>query len=240
MPDIPNPILQQYVKLTEFLGHTLGPSYEVALHDLTNKDRSIIAIANNHVSGREVGAPLTNMALSILKDKSYETSDYRLNYYGVSVNGKDLRSSTLFIKDNGRLVGMLCINFDDSRYLAASENVLRLCHPDIFIDDHIAPQQAEPGDPFPRAVPATTESFHNSIDAVAGDAVGRELIRLGVTADRLTPDERMQIIASLENGGIFLLKGAVKDVADALHCSQASVYRYLSQIKKDDSNSASE
>ncbi|MFR4415475.1 MAG: helix-turn-helix domain-containing protein [Butyricicoccus sp.] len=50
----------------------------------------------------------------------------------------------------------------------------------------------------------------------------------------------MQIIASLENGGIFLLKGAVKDVADALHCSQASVYRYLSQIKKDDSNSASD
>ena len=93
---------------------------------------------------------------------------------------------------------------------------------------------------YKRQVPATTESFHNSIDAVAGDAVGRELIRLGVTADRLTPDERMQIIASLENGGIFLLKGAVKDVADALHCSQASVYRYLSQIKKDDSNSASE
>ena len=85
-----------------------------------------------------------------------------------------------------------------------------------------------------QAVPATTESFHNSIDAVAGDAVGRELTRLGVTADRLTPDERIQIISSLETGGIFLLKGAVKDVADALHCSQASVYRYLSQIKKDE------
>ena len=165
-----NPLLQHYIKLTEFLGQALGPDYEVALHDMTDKNRSIVAIANNHISGREIGAPLTN----------------------------------------------------------------------IFIDDHIAPQQAEPGDPFPRAVPATTESFHNSIDAVAGDAVGRELIRLGVTADRLTPDERMQIIASLESGGIFLLKGAVKDVADALHCSQASVYRYLSQIKKDDSNSASE
>lgn len=43
----------------------------------------------------------------------------------------------MFIKHNSKLVGMLCINFDDSRYLAASENVLRLCHPDIFIDDHI-------------------------------------------------------------------------------------------------------
>ena len=235
-----NLILQHYIKLTEFWGKALGPDYEVALHDLTRKDRSIIAIANNYISGREVGAPLTNMSLGILRDKSYERMDYHLHYYSINVNGKDLRSSTFFIKDNGKLIGLLCINFDDSRYLAASENVLRLCHPDIFIDDHIAPQQAEPGDPFPRAVPATTESFHNSIDAVAGDAVGRELIRLGVTADRLTPDERMQIIASLENGGIFLLKGAVKDVADALHCSQASVYRYLSQIKKDDSNSASE
>ena len=66
MPAVPNPLLQQYMKLTEFLGLTLGPDYEVALHDLTNKDRSIIAIANNHISGREIGAPLTNMALGSL------------------------------------------------------------------------------------------------------------------------------------------------------------------------------
>lgn len=229
-----NPLLQHYIKLTEFLGHALGPDYEVALHDLTDKNRSIIAIANNHVSGREVGAPLTNVALKILMDKSYETQDYRLHYCGVSAEGKTLRSSTLFIKQNGRLIGMLCINFDDSRYQAASESILRLCHPDNFVQDHCTPAQPALGSEAARAVPATTESFHNSIDAVASDAVGRELARLGVTADRLTPDERIQIISSLETGGIFLLKGAVKDVADALHCSQASVYRYLSQIKKDE------
>lgn len=229
-----NPLLQHYIKLTEFLGHALGPDYEVALHDLTDKNRSIIAIANNHVSGREVGAPLTNVALKILMDKSYETQDYRLHYCGVSAAGKTLRSSTLFIKQSGRLIGMLCINFDDSRYQAASESILRLCHPDNFVQDHCTPAQSASGAEAVQAVPATTESFHNSIDAVAGDAVGRELARLGVTADRLTPDERIQIISSLETGGIFLLKGAVKDVADALHCSQASVYRYLSQIKKDE------
>lgn len=228
-----NPLLQHYMKLTEFLGQALGPDYEVALHDLTDKNRSIIAIANNHVSGREVGAPLTNVALKILMDKSYESQDYRLHYCGVSAAGKTLRSSTLFIKQNGRLIGMLCINFDDSRYQEASESILRLCHPDAFVEDHCQPDRPQSGETI-RAVPATTESFHNSIDAVAGDAVSRELARLGVTADRLTPDERIQIISSLEAGGIFLLKGAVKDVADALRCSQASVYRYLSQIKKDE------
>lgn len=57
MPSVPNALLQQYVKLTEFLGQVLGPSYEVALHDLTNKERSIIAIANNHISGGRSARP---------------------------------------------------------------------------------------------------------------------------------------------------------------------------------------
>ena len=37
MASVPNPLLQQYMKLTEFLGLALGPDYEVALHDLTNR-----------------------------------------------------------------------------------------------------------------------------------------------------------------------------------------------------------
>lgn len=145
MANVTNALLQHYVKLTEFLGQALGPDYEVALHDLTDKNRSIIAIANNHVSGREIGAPLTNVALSILRDKSYETSDYRLHYYGVSVNGKDLRSNTMFIKQNGRLIGMLCINFDDSRYRAVSNQLMGLCHPDIFVEDVVMPASPAPG-----------------------------------------------------------------------------------------------
>lgn len=228
-----NSLLQHYIKLTEFLGHALGPDYEVALHDLTDKNRSIIAIANSHVSGRQVGAPLTNVALRVLMDHSYREQDYRLHYRGVSATGKTLRSSTLFIKEGGKLVGMLCINFDDSRFHAVSEDILRLCHPDAFVDTAFQYDETRIRD---LGTPSPAESFHNSIDAVASDAVERELMRLGVTADRLTAEERMQIIASLAADGIFLLKGAVKDVADALACSPASVYRYLSQTRKDDSD----
>ena len=230
MANSTNALLQHYVKLVEFLGYALGPDYEVALHDLTDKTRSIIAIANNHVSGREIGAPLTNVALSILRDKSYETSDYRLHYYGVSINGKDLRSNTMFIKQNGKLIGMLCINFDDSRYRAVSNQIMGLCHPDIFVEDVLQPlEPEEPG--AGSAVRSSPEKFRNSTEAVAADSINRELEALGVTAERLTSDERVKIIAALESNGIFLLKGAVKDVAAGLHCSQASVYRYLSQLK---------
>jgi len=231
MPAVPNPLLQHYVKLTEFLGHALGPDYEVALHDLTDKNRSIIAIANNHVSGREIGAPLTNVALSTLMDKSYETQDYRLHYHGVSVNGKALRSNTMYIKQNGRLIGMLCINFDDSRYREISEQILSLCHPDPFVGE-MPVAEAPHKDPLHASRPAP-EKFRNSTEAVAVDAISRELERMGVAADRLTSEERLQIIAALDEGGIFLFKGAVKDVAAELHCSQASVYRYLSQVRNE-------
>lgn len=224
-----NPLLEKYIHLTEFLGKSLGPDYEIALHDLTDKNHSIIAIVNGHISGRQVGAPLTNVALKVLIDKSYLTQDYLLHYFGVSAKGGTLRSSTFFIKQGGELIGMLCINFDDSRFREAELTIRRLCHPDSFVHEIL-------GDCLPSACPAPTapepESFHNSIEAVASDAVNRELSRLGVTADRLTAEERAEIIASLEAGGIFLLKGAVKNAADALQCSQATVYRYLSQLKK--------
>jgi len=42
---------------------------------------------------------------------------------------------------------------------------------------------------------------------------------------------------TLEKSGLFLLKGAVKDVAAGLHCSQASVYRYLSQVRQENGES---
>lgn len=228
MPAVPNPLLQQYMKLTEFLGIALGPDYEVALHDLTNRDRSIIAIANNHISGREIGAPLTNMALGILRDRSYEHSDYCLQYHGVSVNGKDLRSNTFFIKQDGRLIGMLCINFDDSRYRELSDRLLSLCHPDLFLANVLP----KPGVPEAAEDHPAPEKFRNSSDAVTVDAVNRELDRMGVVAERLTPEERLKVIAALEASGTFLLKGAVKSAAISLHCSQASIYRYLSQVKK--------
>ena len=224
-----NPLLQHYIKLTEFLGQALGPDYEVALHDMTDKNRSIVAIANNHISGREIGAPLTNVALKILMDKSYETQDYRLHYCGLSAEGKTLRSSTMFIKHNSKLVGMLCINFDDSRYRDISDRILGLCHPDLFVTD-VLPQPGTHKAEVRENRPAP-EKFRNSADAVTVDAINRELDRMGVVPERLTSEERLQVITALEASGTFLLKGAVKSAAASLHCSQASVYRYLSQVK---------
>ena len=224
---------RHYSLLVEFLGHILGPDYEIALHELKDDSNQIIAIANSHISGRKLGAPLTNMSLSILRDKSYERMDYHLHYYSINVNGKDLRSSTFFIKDSGELIGLLCINFDDSRYRDVCDRILSLCHPDLFVTDVLAQPLPESEDDM--SARSSPEKFRNSADAVALDAINRELERMGVTPGHLTHSERLQVITSLESAGIFLLKGAIKSAAAALGCSTASIYRYITQIKNSDS-----
>ena len=225
-------MLRQYTVLVEYLGKTLGPDYEVVLHEILPENSRVAAIANGSISGRSVGAPITNAALRMIMQKQYETSDYNLNYTGQLANGKTIRSSTMFIKDGGKLVGLLCINFDDSRYRAISDHILKLCHPDLFVTDVLAQPLSESEDDI--SARSSPEKFRNSADAVALDAINRELERMGVSPGHLTHSERLQVITSLESAGIFLLKGAIKSAAAALGCSTASIYRYLSQINPSD------
>ena len=93
-------LLEPYAKLVDFLGEALGDNVEVALHDLTSKEQEIVAIANSHISGREIGAKLSN-----LKDKleqlanSIKSSDEYANFKeAVNKVSTDLTSTISEIK----------------------------------------------------------------------------------------------------------------------------------------------
>ena len=116
--------LEPYAKLVYFLSAALGDNCEIALHDLTSKDQEIVAISNNPISGREVGAKLSNLSLHYLEEKQYLNHDYVMNYKTVGNDGKLMRAATYFIKEEGREmpVGMLCINVNisDLEYLTST------------------------------------------------------------------------------------------------------------------------
>ncbi|MEA4932609.1 MAG: PAS domain-containing protein [Lawsonibacter sp.] len=218
-------VIRRYALLVEFLGRMLGPDYEIALHDLSSKQPSIVAIANGNISGRSIGAPLTNVAMQLIAEKAYLTHDWKLNYRGLAANGKILRCSTLFLKDErGALIGLLCINFDDSRYRELSEKVFSLCHPDDYAARNIAISATES---------VEQETFYDSISAATEDAFLVVTSNANIPTDRLTQAEKLEIIQLLDKKGVFMLKGAIPVVAKRLSCSQASVYHYLSKIHQE-------
>ncbi len=226
--------LQRFTLLVDFLGQALGPDYEVTLHDLDPESNSIVAIANGRISGRDLGSPLTNMALRMLSQKQYKTQDYAVNYTGISASGKTIRSSTMFIKDeNGEPVGLLCINFDDSRFHSISDSILKLVHPDEFVYHHYFPLDAPAKQPIKvQPLGDNTESFYNDVAGMMKEIFDEVAAQVDIPLDRLTQGERTEFIAQLHERGLFRLKGAVQFVGEMLGCSQASIYRYLSKVKK--------
>lgn len=126
--------------------------------------------------------------------------------------------------------GLLSVRFDDNRYRDLVDEVLHLCHPDHFWQEIEGLEIAG----LNRPSDSGQASAAPDGELTAAEAVRRMLLEANTTADALTSEERLHIISELEKHGYFRLKGAVREVTEVLHCSQASVYRYLTQLRRGD------
>lgn len=223
-------MLKQYTKLVEFLGLVLGPAYEITLHDIHGKHSSIVAIVNGSISGRDLDSPPTSMALRAIEENA-KNMDYRTNYNGLSGTNHALRSSSFYIKDKrDDLVGMLCINFDDSKFQDITNQLFQLIHPDVYMEDSIMIRS----DVLEAINEEDTERFGDSMASAADSVVAEVLSEEKVPAAQLSQEERIHVVAQLDQRGIFRLKGSVGHVAKELHSSPASIYRYLAKVRKEE------
>lgn len=197
--------------MVEFLTGVYGENCEVVLQDLREGKNRILAIANGHISGRTVGDPLTGLALRLVNQGVWKTRDYICNYEGKGSDNRPLRSSTFFIKDEGRLLGMLTINVDCGKYLRLSESILELA--------------GLRGGPGPKE--SETANFYSDMEEIIKSVLDESGVK-----DSFTLEERLAIIEKLIDQGVFLLKGSVSAVAEKLKCSEASMYRYMAMVNK--------
>ncbi len=220
---------EHYIKLVSFLGLVLGPNYEIALHDLSMGDDSIIAISNGHVTNRTIGSPLTPLMMEYISNERYKNEDYDVNYYSVSMKNKILRSSTIYIKDMGRLVGLLCLTFDDSKFKDISDAIMSLCHPDELIK----------GFSFERiddlSINQDTEIVSTNVEELISETINSIIKRSNLDTNKLKKRERIFIVSELRKRGIFSLKDAVSEVKNNLNISEATIYRYLNELEKNES-----
>ena len=232
-------ILDQYKILVRFLGKTLGPSYEIVLHDVREKNPDIIAIENGAISGRKLGAPITNKILRAVEQRDYKKVDYILNYTGQLKSNKYTRSSTMYIKNSKHvLIGLLCINFDDSKFYHLHEQLLRIIHPDTY-NEHMEAQlfaDKEQSSLVRKKLTKTdaldVEQFHSNVPELIAGIFNKVAAQYTVPLNRLTQEERVAFISQLNEFGMFRIKGAVHYVSKHLHCSAASIYRYLGKVAK--------
>ena len=91
-------ILDSYASMIEGLSMYLGSVYEISLHSLEDYDHSVVKIMNGYHSGRTVGAPLTDLALNMLKrikDQGISSGKDFTSYTAINALGESLKSSTI-------------------------------------------------------------------------------------------------------------------------------------------------
>lgn len=222
-----NKTVEGFLPVVEFLGTVLGKNSEIVLHDFSDLNHSVVAICNGEVSGRSIGAPATDFALKVLSGEAFKGENHTTPYLSHSVSGKPLHSSSLFIREEGEIVGMLCVNTDTSLIdnLHSVVSAIVGTYPTIIS----APVDASNGEHGESSV----EHFTTSADELVVKTVHNLAAAAGKPVDSFTPAERTDVIRRLNADGVFLLKGAVATVADALGISEPSVYRYLQKVRKE-------
>ncbi|EAX46920.1 YheO domain protein [Thermosinus carboxydivorans Nor1] len=204
-----HPKLQALLPVADAIHATVGVYSEVVIHDVTRPEQSVVYIVGN-VTNRQVGAPLTDLVLENLRKYGDDCKDI-LNYGTTTRDGKTLRSSTTFVRDDdGHIIGCLCINVDLTPMLSWK----------YFLEKSLA---VETG--------AVKETFSNDVSEALNGIIKSILENYHIPVASLPREEKLNIIKQLDEKGVFLVKGAVDQVAATLGVSRYSIYNYLEEVR---------
>ena len=205
-------------RLVPDLAEALGPDTEVVLHDLKQLPNSIVAIAGS-VTGRREGGPATNLLLKLLREGN--TNNF-LNARSEISNGRILRSSTLFLKDEeGRAIGCLCFNTDVTDGLEIRN----------FISKHFIGIEAEEKG---SVAEESSEIFSQDVEELKREMVRKAVDNVGVPISLMRKEHKLQVTKTLDEAGLFLIRGAAEYVAQALGVTRYTIYNYRDSVRVSD------
>lgn len=219
-----NPELRGFVPLVHGLAEMFGPDCEVVLHDLAAMPRSIVAIENGHVTGRQVGDVPTDRMLRSLREAQHESDDVRL--YLSSQEGRILRSLAVTLRDSdGRQIGILGVNLD----------VSEMVHLQRTLNAFTAVGRADGETPA-----ETHEIFAHDIREVLAGMIATILAEMGKTPATMSRDDKREVVKRLEERGAFLVKRSAEQVGKALDLSRYTIFSYLKEIRHQNGDSRRE
>ncbi len=229
-----NSILENYINLMNFISKSIGPDYEISIIDTRDGKNKIIAMEYGNISGRHVGEDISPLVKKAIEEKEYLNTDYITDRTTYSKTGKALRTSLFFIKDDkNTLQGIMSISFDDSRYQELGKKIMFLCHPDRYTEKRLSDNLSNElflEEESDTKEPGESMTIEETIELI----VDAEIKDLLIPVERLTQDEKVQIVKNLDSKGVFMMKGAVGIFSKKFDISQASVYRYINIAREED------
>lgn len=197
-----NTHLEEYTRFVPFLKDMLPGIYDIVIVDLESGEQKILEQSD-----------WSNLNSKMIKEtlirtlKSHKKGE-PLPAYEKTIQAYKGRLFKLFfyyIQEAGEVVGALCVSMECDGLLRMV-NLLQETVGDEF-------REEEEKQPELKDIPAMVAEFCDD-------------------PAQLTTSERKEIFVDLFDAGVFRLKGAVGQVAEALCMSEKTAYRYLAEIRK--------
>jgi D-arginine utilization repressor len=202
----PHDPFRPHFAVGEAIATLLHPYAEVVLHDL--RTGRIVRIWNSFTE-RQAGdlSNLKNAADMFPKDQQILGP-----YEKALLSQGRTKSITASLRDNdGDLIGFLCINLDVS-----------------IIDRRVSVLSAFASPELKRPEPIYRTDLAQHINYLVRDYS----LRVNKPIDNLARDERMELVALVDQDGLFQARNSVMLVAKAMKISRASVYNLLAESNK--------
>lgn len=205
-------ILESYKIMIDGMAEDMGEGYEIILHSLQNLDRSVIKIINGHYTGREEGAPITDLALSMLSKIAESKEIKSLCYFTKDKAGVTLKSTTIpIVGENDRIIGLLCINFHTeisfakmlSAFMPTSDNSTQIM-----------------------------ENFTDNVDNLISTALEEARNKVLPNPKISAANKNKEIINNLYQKGIFNIKDSVLKISQILNISKNTVYLHIRNLEE--------
>lgn len=206
--------LDFYKRLAHALALQFGSGCEVVVHDLEAADpsHSIVAIENGHVTGRRLGDGPSHVVLEALHAGGERLED-RLAYLTKTADGKILKSSTVFIRDDdGRAVGIFAVNYDITILRAMGETIA-----EVVGTEPSAPREPEP--------------IVRSVADLLDDLIEQSVQLVGTPVALMSKEEKVRAIRYLNDTGAFLITKSGPKVCKFFGISKYTLYNYLDEAR---------
>ena len=206
--------LERLKVIAHGLAIQFGPSCEVLIHDLQGDfDSSLVYIENGTITNRHVGDGPSHVVLDVL---NYDDgSEGRFGYLTKTKDGRILKSSTMYIRDdNGNIAYLLGINQDITEFVMMHRSLESL----------IGIGQAETG-----AVERITTSVSELLDDLLLEA--ERLV--GKPGPLMNKVERLKAINYLNEKGAFLISKSSEKIAEYFNISKFTLYSDLNTVKEE-------
>ncbi len=198
-------------KIAHGIAVQFGENCEVVVHELDDNDveHTVVHIENGHVSGRKLGDGASQAVLRAQGSDKEQLED-RFNYQTRTGDGRVLRSSTVYVRDDkNKPIGVFSINYDTTD-ISVAEKIIRSLN-------------------FSNAKIQNPEKIVQNVGDLLEELIESSVKLVGKPVAVMTKEDKIKAIQYLNGAGAFLITKSSEKVSAYFGISRYTLYSYLGQ-----------